>query len=282
MKEITNKMEFIFNKGAHKGEKYYVLMSILCQNPMCRCENILFRISDKEDFGISTFQYTFYLNIREKKLVKHGKTGEDQITKNFVKSFTSDLKNEEWNDILTYFRSSKAQVLENITNMNDLEYDFSSLEYGIESDGTMVIYRDLIPYSEEYIFDFNNKRYLLVDYYCLKSICKCQDVFFVVCEVIDNKAKEKSGYSDVLYNYTKGTWEHESSIDGIMKELKNRYPNINSSVQKRHKLLRTLYKNYRKENVPHTLLLNQHTKIGRNDPCICGSGKKYKKCCGSN
>ena len=23
-------------------------------------------------------------------------------------------------------------------------------------------------------------------------------------------------------------------------------------------------------------------KIGRNDPCPCGSGKKYKKCCGSN
>ena len=23
-------------------------------------------------------------------------------------------------------------------------------------------------------------------------------------------------------------------------------------------------------------------KIGRNDPCPCGSGKKYKKCCGKN
>jgi preprotein translocase subunit SecA len=23
-------------------------------------------------------------------------------------------------------------------------------------------------------------------------------------------------------------------------------------------------------------------KIGRNDPCPCGSGKKYKKCCGIN
>ncbi|POB70937.1 hypothetical protein CRN59_06920 [Vibrio vulnificus] len=21
-------------------------------------------------------------------------------------------------------------------------------------------------------------------------------------------------------------------------------------------------------------------KVGRNDPCICGSGKKFKKCCG--
>ena len=23
-------------------------------------------------------------------------------------------------------------------------------------------------------------------------------------------------------------------------------------------------------------------KIGRNDPCPCGSGKKYKNCCGKN
>lgn len=24
------------------------------------------------------------------------------------------------------------------------------------------------------------------------------------------------------------------------------------------------------------------TKVGRNDPCTCGSGKKYKKCCGKS
>lgn len=23
-------------------------------------------------------------------------------------------------------------------------------------------------------------------------------------------------------------------------------------------------------------------KVGRNDPCSCGSGKKYKKCCGAS
>lgn len=27
---------------------------------------------------------------------------------------------------------------------------------------------------------------------------------------------------------------------------------------------------------------NQFTKVGRNDPCPCGSGKKYKNCCGKN
>ncbi|MCZ2154947.1 MAG: SEC-C domain-containing protein [Bryobacterales bacterium] len=24
-----------------------------------------------------------------------------------------------------------------------------------------------------------------------------------------------------------------------------------------------------------------HPKVGRNDPCPCGSGKKFKKCCGA-
>ena len=28
--------------------------------------------------------------------------------------------------------------------------------------------------------------------------------------------------------------------------------------------------------------LNCNVKVGRNDPCPCGSGKKYKNCCGKN
>ena len=27
--------------------------------------------------------------------------------------------------------------------------------------------------------------------------------------------------------------------------------------------------------------LHKEQKLGRNDPCYCGSGKKYKKCCGT-
>ena len=30
----------------------------------------------------------------------------------------------------------------------------------------------------------------------------------------------------------------------------------------------------------HTMPKLQTFKIGRNEPCPCGSGKKYKKCCG--
>jgi uncharacterized protein YchJ len=28
-----------------------------------------------------------------------------------------------------------------------------------------------------------------------------------------------------------------------------------------------------------TTIRNEAAKVGRNDPCPCGSGRKYKKCC---
>ncbi len=30
---------------------------------------------------------------------------------------------------------------------------------------------------------------------------------------------------------------------------------------------------------PEQPYVNTQPKVGRNDPCPCGSGKKYKKCC---
>ncbi len=35
------------------------------------------------------------------------------------------------------------------------------------------------------------------------------------------------------------------------------------------------------ESVKVETVRREEPKVGRNDPCICGSGKKYKKCCGA-
>ncbi|WP_082868849.1 MULTISPECIES: SEC-C metal-binding domain-containing protein [unclassified Oleiphilus] len=32
---------------------------------------------------------------------------------------------------------------------------------------------------------------------------------------------------------------------------------------------------------PETPVTRSAPKIGRNEPCICGSSKKFKKCCGA-
>ena len=33
---------------------------------------------------------------------------------------------------------------------------------------------------------------------------------------------------------------------------------------------------------PKTQITRDIPKVGRNDPCICGNGRKFKKCCGKN
>ena len=38
--------------------------------------------------------------------------------------------------------------------------------------------------------------------------------------------------------------------------------------------MKEITREYREANIAHS------NKIGRNDPCPCGSGKKYKQCCG--
>ena len=37
-----------------------------------------------------------------------------------------------------------------------------------------------------------------------------------------------------------------------------------------------------KLNCPNKPISRSTPKVGRNDPCPCGSGKKYKNCCGKN
>ena len=36
------------------------------------------------------------------------------------------------------------------------------------------------------------------------------------------------------------------------------------------------------DSVKRQPIVRKGKKIGRNDPCPCGSGKKYKNCCGKN
>ena len=55
-----------------------------------------------------------------------------------------------------------------------------------------------------------------------------------------------------------------------MQELNNQ-ATVELDVEKRKEL-------YKAQKASTTIV--KGPKVGRNDPCPCGSGKKYKKCCG--
>jgi SEC-C motif-containing protein len=37
---------------------------------------------------------------------------------------------------------------------------------------------------------------------------------------------------------------------------------------------------YESGKIEEQTVIRNGSKVGRNDPCVCGSGKKYKRCCG--
>ena len=58
----------------------------------------------------------------------------------------------------------------------------------------------------------------------------------------------------------------------------NQYNNITNIINKyRNDIPMWTYNGYTKNEVNS---MPKEKKVGRNDPCPCGSGKKYKKCCG--
>lgn len=41
-----------------------------------------------------------------------------------------------------------------------------------------------------------------------------------------------------------------------------------------------VYRRIPSGNIGAEVFTDEEKELGRNSPCICGSGKKYKKCCG--
>jgi preprotein translocase subunit SecA len=94
------------------------------------------------------------------------------------------------------------------------------------------------------------------------------------------------GQRDPLVEYKKEAFEMFGDMTGrISTEVLRRLFKI--QVQKQETLKREPVKqkqvSYNRGEGPSSVqTVRRRKKVGRNEPCPCGSGKKYKKCCGLN
>lgn len=87
---------------------------------------------------------------------------------------------------------------------------------------------------------------------------------------LDLDAIEDDSEIALKIDFEKVFWKmHEAKADWLY--TLDSWDNVLSS-EKRDELTRS----YRQSKIVH------REKVGRNDPCPCGSGKKYKACCGKN
>ena len=75
----------------------------------------------------------------------------------------------------------------------------------------------------------------------------------------------------------------DSLLPRVLADFSRRYPGVTVHVQvaRSDALLEQARMAGAGDFQPVQQVVRGTAKIGRNDPCPCGSGKKYKKCCGA-
>jgi len=93
------------------------------------------------------------------------------------------------------------------------------------------------------------------------------------------------GQRDPLVEYKKEGFDMFSEMSGrISSEIITRLFKIQVQRSQEAEVTRARRTNlnYNRGDSAPTQPVTKGKKTGRNDPCPCGSGKKYKKCCGIN
>jgi preprotein translocase subunit SecA len=95
------------------------------------------------------------------------------------------------------------------------------------------------------------------------------------------------GQRDPLVEYKREAFDMFTEMSGrISTEIVTRLYKIQiqrneeSAVRSQERKVSMTFNRGGSESGPQTITKSK--KTGRNDPCPCGSGKKYKKCCGRN
>lgn len=69
-------------------------------------------------------------------------------------------------------------------------------------------------------------------------------------------------------------------VKALVEHFAGLHKPLKDFIEAMQELVRGVY-GLKKALSPNVPVAHESPKIGRNDPCPCGSGKKYKKCCGA-
>ena len=268
----------------HDMVEHYECAFSVCPNPVCTCGVMTIRLTpirlgEYNDMGLIECDVALDL-VKRRLAYKDIKNIPDDVIK-FAKLFLGQLNDDDYQLLLEENAAHKHHVTEEAAP-ESIEADFDFDE--VENSSLMYAYNDVLPYAEQLIVDIKDRHCIVFDQYCIKPKCNCTETLLNVFEIADESVHNKE-LSVAKIDYKKGRWKIFEEgllpldIELIKTGLLNRYPDLLKKLKARHTKLRAIYNSNRKRNDALIQKINTSGKIGRNDPCPCGSGKKYKKCC---
>ena len=161
----------------------------------------------------------------------------------------------------------------------EAHFDYHEIEY----EGLMYAYNDVLPYGDQFLVTIAGKECIVFDQYCILPKCSCTDAVLNFFEIQESRNKTDE-LIVISLDYKKRKWDVAEAgswpidIELVKSSLFDAFPDFYKQIMTRHLKLKTIYANCKKMN--YSCEKKEFPKkVGRNDPCPCGSGKKFKKCC---
>jgi SEC-C motif len=154
----------------------------------------------------------------------------------------------------------------------------------IERSSLMQAYNDILPFGDRFMVAVGGADYVLLDQYCVRPGCKCTDAYLNVFPVED-RGKLPGATGVVSVDYDAARWEPVAGeplacdTAELRRQMESASPGLYKRLRARHKKVRAIYAHCRRRELEARHAVQDAAPVGRNDPCPCGSGKKYKKCC---
>jgi len=196
------------------------------------------------------------------------------------------LSEDDWAMLESDFIQLKVQVLEDFVPAEEV-IDFGDQFEAVEHDSMLLDVTDVFPHAPPFLVSIGDRKYIIYQNLCVAYACKCTAVILQAFLQDDDEAT--SPLAVLRFDYRKQAWSDELAHGRptgrslqIQTALLDQIPQLGALVRRYHGLMRTVYtcsvRHFRPDLVPPAP--KHSTRVGRNAPCPCGSGKKFKKCCG--
>lgn len=258
-----------------------------CGDPMCSCLGIHFEWLGTTDNPHPSFLQDFWYDIEEGILRLPPELENDPEALRLGEILHAELTTEMRRQLRDWFFDRKLAIIESAPLD---EFDLTGLPDA--SDRKMVGFVDVFPCGQALDLTWNNEVWAVDEQYCVQPRCTCKETvlsFLKLRDASGNSTQPTLGDPPATrYNYiseASKTVAHgplgSPSLNGLLDALKREHPDLNSQLRLRHNIMQSLYLRQNKERLKARLaaIENKPSRTGRNEPCPCGSGRKYKHCC---
>ena len=149
--------------------------------------------------------------------------------------------------------------------------------------GDLVAWDEALVGVRQDMFRLGDRVFEAVDLYCVEQGCSCGEAVLEFAPMAPRGLPppgavriDKSGQCTLEPTQER----HGERLEELWAAFQKRHPRYRERFARRAAVMQGL--SGRIVGAPSTGIERRAAKVGRNDPCPCGSGRKYKKCCGAS